>query len=337
MVELKTMEEFKSMGENDMDDMLRFYQEIGQILYFSDEGLRESIILDVQWFVDAFKNIITDPTHARPFCKKVKDWEIFMKTGRISDSTLHKVWKKNNSESYIFQRDKIMPYMEKLGILAKIRTQLVRKKEHEKVPSEHQTESVYYIPSINKTDITEMCKEVISKGNKTPILVFSFKTYLPHFFFYRLVVTCFSMWESLSDDLFCKNLAFYKEKGGDRNIAIGVNKTSIQLQVFTPGDNIELTADKTREIRKHVETMIQQLATTFHQKALYEVGYVCKDLEITEEDEDCFLSEEVVKELETNERLCPRYYEIYHGEHNIVRDNLLHYWYQDSDDIDELP
>ncbi|XP_062583923.1 uncharacterized protein LOC134245663 isoform X2 [Saccostrea cucullata] len=338
MEELKSMDEFKSMGENDIDDMLRFYQEIGQIIYFSDHGLRENVILDVQWFVDAFKNIITDPTHARPFCRKVKEWNVFMKTGRISDSTLHKVWTKHNSESYIIQRDKIMPYMEKLGILAKIRTQTVEKIEHGKVPSDHQTESVYYIPSINKTDITEICKEVIRKGSKTPILVFSFKTYLPHFFFYRLVVTCFSKWESLSDDLFCKNLAFYKEKGGDRNIAIGVNKTSIHLQVFTPGCDIELRADKTRAIRMHIETMIQRLATTFHQKALYEVGYVCKDMRITEEDEDCFLLEEDVKELETNERLCPRYYELNHGEHNIVRDNLLHYWYQASDATnEELP
>ncbi|XP_062589865.1 uncharacterized protein LOC134251454, partial [Saccostrea cucullata] len=338
MEELKSMDEFRSMSENDIDDMLRFYQEIGQIIYFSDKGLREHIILDVQWFVDAFKNIITDPFHVHAFCRRVMDWDLFMKTGRISDSTLHKVWRKNNKESYISERDKIMPYMEKLGILAKIRTQAVERKKHEKVPSEHQTESVYYIPSINKTDVTKMCKEVISNGNKTPILIFSFKTYLPHFFFYRLVVTCFSVWDSLSDDLFCKNLTFYKEKGGDRNIAIGVNKTSIHLQVFTPGCDIELTADKTREIRKHVETMIQQLATTFHQKALYEVGYACKDLGITEKDEDCFLTEKEVKELETNERVCPRYYKINHWKHNIVRDNLLHYWFQaDVATNEELP
>ncbi|XP_062603879.1 uncharacterized protein LOC134265676 [Saccostrea cucullata] len=329
---LGEISEFQSLGDSDIDDMLRFYHEIGYIIYFLDEGLKDTIILDVQWFVDAFKNIITDPSHARPFCAKFNEWEVFMKTGRISDSTLCKVWIKNKNESYVTHKDEIMPYMEKLGILAKVCEPELKKMKSSHA-SPYNEESIYYIPSINKTDFTEDRKALISEGKKTPILVFYFKTYLPHFFFYRLVVKCFSKWRALSDDLFCKNTAFYMPEGGDHNIAIAVNKSSLQLQVFSPGADIHLSESKTKEIRKHVENIIKELTQTFHQQVVYETGYACKDIDLTDEDEDYFLNEEEVAKLKSNERLCLNSYKENHEKHNIHRDNLLQYWYKSSEDM----
>ncbi|XP_061192122.1 uncharacterized protein LOC133200321 [Saccostrea echinata] len=320
--ELLSKKEFKTLHEFKVDDMLRYFKEIGLIIYFAEEGLKENIIIDVQWFVDAFKNIITDPTHAEPFCERVKEWEIFMKTGRISDLTLVKIWGENSS--YVTQKDIIVPYMEKLGILAIVRTQETADKEIGTI----KMRPVYYIPSINKTDFTKECRAITENVNKTPVLAFSFKTYIPHFFFFRLVALCFSVWEPLSDDLLCKNVAFYKDKGGDRNIAIAVNKTSIQLQVFTPDKAIQLTSDKTKENRSNIEKMIKDITTTFHHQVLYEVGYPCKDINITEEDEHFFLSERTVAELTTNRRICPNYVPpTKHEKHQIVRDDLLYYWY----------
>ncbi|XP_062569835.1 uncharacterized protein LOC134231895 [Saccostrea cucullata] len=328
-VSLKTEQEFRSLGENDLDDMLRYFSEVGQIIYFSEEGLRNSIILDVGWFVDAFKNIITDPTHARSACSRVKEWDIFMKNGMISDSTLVKVWRENKKESYVLQKEHIIPYMEKLGILAKMKTKEVEGKDAEL--SENRQESLYYIPSINKTDFTTKGFHVFNNGYKTPILVFSFKTFIPHFFFFRLVAVCFSRWELLSEDLLFKNVAFYKEKGDDINIAIAVNKTSIQLQAFTPDKNIILENTGTKNIRIQIEQMLEELTTTFHHRVFYEVGYPCRDINITEEDEHCFLSERTVAELKTNERVCPNFRKQDHKEHQIVRDDLLHYWYTGVD------
>ncbi|XP_062572760.1 uncharacterized protein LOC134234689, partial [Saccostrea cucullata] len=326
---LKTEQEFRSLGENDLDDMLRYFSEVGQIIYFSEEGLRHSIILDVGWFVDAFKNIITDPTHARSACSRVKEWDIFMKNGMISDSTLVKVWRENKKESYVLQKDHIIPYMEKLGILAKMKTQEIEVKDAELL--ENKQESLYYIPSINKTDFTTKGFNFFNNGYKTPILVFSFKTYIPHFFFFRLVAICFSKWELLRKDRLCKNVAFYKEKGGDINIAIAVNKTSIQLQAFTPDDKINLKSSDTKNIRIQIERLLREVTTTFHHQVIYEVGYPCRDINITEEDEHCFLSERTVAELKTNERVCPNFIKEDHEKHQIVRDDLLHYWYTGFD------
>ncbi|XP_062576541.1 probable serine/threonine-protein kinase pats1 isoform X2 [Saccostrea cucullata] len=46
-------------------DMLRYYHDAGKVLYFNEEGLEKSVIMDVQWFIDAFKHIITDKLHLK--------------------------------------------------------------------------------------------------------------------------------------------------------------------------------------------------------------------------------------------------------------------------------
>ncbi|XP_062605638.1 uncharacterized protein LOC134267445 [Saccostrea cucullata] len=197
----------------------------------------------------------------------------------------------------------------------------------EKIPI--MIENFYYKPRLNKTDFSkELMKQNI---NKTPILVFSFKTYIPHFFFFRLVALCFSVWEPLGDDLLCKNVAFFKDKGGDRYIAIAVNKTSIQLQVFTPDDKIQLIRDKTKQIRSNIEGMMNDITSTFHNKVLFELGYTCKEINITDEDEDYFLSKTEVAQLSTNKRICPNTLSRKnHEKHDIVRDDLLYYRYTDN-------
>ena len=78
--------------------MLRFFQEIGHIIHFADEKLKDTVIINVQWFVDAFKHIITDRKHI-PFETEVCDkW---MKTGRIPESAFQKIWRDSNDKSYV--------------------------------------------------------------------------------------------------------------------------------------------------------------------------------------------------------------------------------------------
>ncbi|XP_056017026.1 uncharacterized protein LOC125676179 [Ostrea edulis] len=57
---MSKMKELQYLTELEIGDMLRFFHEIGQIIYFADDKLKDVIIIDVQWFVDGFKNIITD-------------------------------------------------------------------------------------------------------------------------------------------------------------------------------------------------------------------------------------------------------------------------------------
>lgn len=46
------------LNDNNITKMLLFMHTVGSLLYFDEVILKETIILDVQWFVDAFKCII---------------------------------------------------------------------------------------------------------------------------------------------------------------------------------------------------------------------------------------------------------------------------------------
>jgi hypothetical protein len=141
------------------------------------------------------------------------------------------------------------------------------------------------------------------------------------------VVNCFRKWDSLRDDLFFKNAAFYKAKGGNHCITIAVSKTSIQLQVFTLDKDIVLEEKETKYIRSVVEDLINEITTTFHEQVDCEKGFPCTDISITDEDEGMFLPEEEVALLETNKRPCLIHFE---GtkRHHIDRDSFLKYWYK---------
>ncbi|XP_062598536.1 uncharacterized protein LOC134259928 [Saccostrea cucullata] len=297
--------------DKDLDDGLRFLHEIGQIVYFADEKMKNVIIVNVQWFVDAFKYIITDEKHLA----RIVSENIWINTGRITASELKEIWKYTKDSSYIQHKDDILPYMDKLGLMTEI-----------KGDSSGQT---YYIPSMNRTEITDNCQHAITKGQKTSIMVFHFKTYLPHFFFFRLVVNCLKEWKALDMAFFCKNAAFYMVEDASHYIAIAVNKTSIQLQVFTADKDMKLQSECVIQIRDTVESLINEIAQTFHRHIKYERGFSCTDINITDEDDEFFLKENQIEGIKTitgkEERPCPKH--VLRNPHEINKFKMMQFWF----------
>ncbi|XP_062598980.1 probable serine/threonine-protein kinase pats1 [Saccostrea cucullata] len=162
--EIKELNNVDSPSDKDLNDGLRFLHEIGQIVHFAEDKMKNVIIVDVQWFVDAFKYIITDEKHLARIRSKNK----LINTGRITESELREIWEYSRDSSYIQHKDEILPYMDKLGLMTEIQ--------------DDPSGKTYYIPSLNRTELTDKCKAAINNGQKTSIMVFHFKTYLPHFF-----------------------------------------------------------------------------------------------------------------------------------------------------------
>jgi hypothetical protein len=310
--ELERMEELEFSAEEDLDDMLRFFQEIGHIIYFADMQLKSTVIINVQWFVDAFKHIITDRKHI-PVNSKACDTR--MGTGRISESTFHKIWNDSGDITYIQHQDDILPYMQKLGLI----TQKLRDSERD--------ENMYYVPSMNRVDFSTSFADIINRGNKTSVFIFRFNTYLPHFFFFRLVVGCLEKWEALNQNMLCKSAAFYKTHNYSHCIAIAVNETSILLQVFTLGKEAKLKSPIVCEIRNEVQNCVADITRTFHEKVNYDIGYSCKDVAINRVDDDLFLSEDEVLKFEEN-IICPNHL-LENPSHNIRWRDLVEFWSSD--------
>lgn len=85
---------FQIKEKSVLNEILKFLH--GEILYLPKSGRRGFVVLDIQWFVDAFKYIITDLRHANSYLeediKSHEDYKSFIKNGEMSYHLLIKIW-----------------------------------------------------------------------------------------------------------------------------------------------------------------------------------------------------------------------------------------------------
>ncbi|XP_062596131.1 uncharacterized protein LOC134257544 isoform X2 [Saccostrea cucullata] len=311
-------------------DVLKFYHDIGIVLYFHESNLFETVIIDIQWFIDSFKNIIADPNHVRDIADNNRDWLDFYRTGHIQDKLLTSIW--NSKHFKINKRDKtnLLQYMQRLGLIA-ISTDpqyIPRSKMQRRGPIAVRT-NPHYIPCMNKRTFGKEEEEYFqSLKYKTSVLVFRFN-FLPYFFFFRLIVACLQKhnreWRVLEDNGLClyKNVACFEYK--QHAVALAVNKSSIQLQVFQPA-NISITKSVTLEVRDTIELHLKDLLGNFHKAIeMYTVGYQCSKQEVFHEYDSNFVEEaQIYKKKEIK---CPRHGLVHH--HILSESVLLFYWKKD--------
>ncbi|XP_056015097.1 uncharacterized protein LOC125676189 isoform X3 [Ostrea edulis] len=330
-VRIKSVKELseKCFGENkekytQIRDILKFYHDIGVILHFDESSLAETVIIDIQWFVDSFKNIITDPNHIRDFVDNDRDWYSFYISGHILDRLLTDIWNSRHFEMDHWERNQnkanLLQYMQRLGLIA-VGTY------------------AHYIPCMNKRSFGMQEENFFHTiQSKTSVLVFRFQ-FLPYFFYFRLIVACLTKtngeWIVLEDNGLClyKNVACFVYK--QHAIALAVNRCSIQLQVFQPSKDV-IVKDVTLEIRDNIERLLNGLTSNFHKKVMYTVGYQCSKQEVFREHDDCFVEE---RDIHGKGKItCPKHGMINH--HILSESTLLVYWKQDVlaeiTDLDDL-
>ena len=149
-------------SEEDLINALTFFNETGVILFRSE--IKDIIILDVQWFVDAFKCIILDEEHMKEK-RYLDDFDELIKFGLLSNNLLKKLWQKDNFYQY---KEILVDHMKHLDMLAEL------------------SKEMWYVPCMNKqmfeSTILDNCK-VSSR------LCFLFE-FLPFIVYHRLVVAC---------------------------------------------------------------------------------------------------------------------------------------------------
>ncbi|XP_062582992.1 cyclic GMP-binding protein C-like [Saccostrea cucullata] len=95
---------------DDIFDMLRFFHDCGKILFFNEKHLSEMVILDVQWFVNAFKEILTDKNHRTHV--QSKEWISFNETGMLDYEHLITIWTELGLHEMIEFKDQVLLYMQ---------------------------------------------------------------------------------------------------------------------------------------------------------------------------------------------------------------------------------
>lgn len=247
-----------SIKANEIPEFLNFLYLVGTLLYFDEDDLKETIILDLQWFVDAFKRIIeyTVPEEETGDRK----CQVFWSTGEISDDELEAIWKECSDEGFSDFKTEILCYMERLELLA------IFNEDHSK------DSTWYYVPSMNPREFDMNGEEFL----KSSILCFDFRKQeqLPILIFYSVILKCLKLdgWTiyKREEDRKCiyKNVACFSFQG--HIVVICVCRLQIQVQVWVRNGHIDTTL--LPEIQKSVEKIMQNF-----QKYSYEVGYKCQN------------------------------------------------------------
>ncbi|XP_062598206.1 uncharacterized protein LOC134259620 [Saccostrea cucullata] len=284
-------------GMKSEKDMLRYYHDAGKVLYFNEKGLQRYVVIDVQWFIDAFKHIITDKLHFQGISAVQGDWDEYYRTGHLRDPLLTEIWKHEDNKLkekmmesgtreadslyeirdfgskysdsdfhhnplYLLHHKKVLlDYLQRLGLMA------VGEESH-------------YVPCMNRKEIESAVIDLIKRSEKrSSILIYRFG-FLPFFLFFRLVVSCMQItgWEVLiTDETSClyRNAALFSVH--EYNVVLSVTETSIQLQIFHPVPGCSLEKDETYKIQNTIEVILNDISGTFHRRLMYERGFRCQE------------------------------------------------------------
>ncbi|XP_062616074.1 uncharacterized protein LOC134277783 [Saccostrea cucullata] len=313
------------------EDMLRYYHDAGKVLYFNENQLKKSVIIDVQWFIDAFKYIITDKLHFKGIDAVQEDWDEYYKTGNLKDGLLAKIWEHKGDVSYKTRQqledfeffdyyaesefvgnigNLLLEFMQRLGFVA------LGRESH-------------YVPCMNRKKMEEELSNLIKYSeSKSSVLIYRF-TFLPFFLFFRLVVACMqeSGWNVLTThgtSCLYKDTAFFLFEG--YNVVLSVTEESIQLQVLHSMPGNALATYKTQKIQETIENMLNDFVGQFNRKLSFVRGVRCKmeSAKITAKDiREHFLLE---KDIPRNDQeiMCPLHQVI--NRHPINPKELTKYW-----------
>ena len=270
------------LDDSEITTLLKHLHQAGTLLYFEEPALKDKIILDVQWLVNAFKSILAYYVGI----EKGHDIEHqhFYETGELYDEELDAIWKreKDKGKDYIIHKDALTSFMEKIGLLA---------------ICDSEDRLWYYFPSMNsrKFDNTkfENCK-------KSSILTFQFdkKKQFPLFVFYNFIVRCMKLprWKiHMKQEIRCiyDEVACFSFRG--HIVLLCVFNFQIQVQVCHPAIDIE------SNILKEIKSMLESTMEEFLSKKYeFDIGYKCLNGRFHDEGLN-FFSE---KDLMDYHRLC---------------------------------
>ncbi|XP_035660894.1 uncharacterized protein LOC118405498 [Branchiostoma floridae] len=168
--------------------ILRFFHLCGDILFFDTPALRNFVILDLQWFVDIQKTIITIPQFRD---REVKGkWEQLEATGVLEDSLIEHVWSSRKRQEelrcdLIAHKDELLKMMEQFDVVLKCSTEGEAKAGEGTTNSETNT---FFVPSLLTTvkDKGRLCPAG-TKCSKPIFVVFDEK-FFPVGVYHRLVI-----------------------------------------------------------------------------------------------------------------------------------------------------
>ncbi|KAK3598550.1 hypothetical protein CHS0354_010727 [Potamilus streckersoni] len=316
----------KIKSREELDLFLRFQHDIGNILYFGTEELKEHIMLDPQWLIHALRTLVTAEDFILKKIKKltvVQMWREFKNTGKLTQELIDAIWTKENNSDFHDNKDLLLLIMEKLNIIA-------RKKEIIKIGQEVKVKKCFIAPCMlsEKTPIHIVSPEHHPEMESSSVLCYVFTgKFLPSPIFHRLIAACVSQWpiamKKSKNLIFCGCCVF--EVDPCHKLTLLLKDYVIFARVTkTSKINKILSSDVCIQIKKFIDDTL----ATF-------IGYMCQNLtfemyiQCHQSPADCMETMFPVLQLQDSEELICSSHD---NEHAIASNDLLKFWFKDKQD-----
>ncbi|XP_078331950.1 uncharacterized protein LOC144617560 isoform X2 [Crassostrea virginica] len=315
---MRDIQNANNVGIHDEEELrtaLTFFHETGVILFRSAK--EDIIILNIQWFVDAFKCIIVDETHIdKKDESNFVEFEELNDFGILSSKLLTKLWSTGN----FLEHKKILIYhMKQLDMLAELSGEM------------------WYVPCMNKQKYS--CG-ILENCNVSSTLCFLFE-FLPFVLYHRLVVSCINNlemkpWKSTErmsifhtvTILCCQDVTHRVL------IAICVNKEhthrtypySIEIQINVTKPR-EIDNRMTLKLKVRISQILVKLTRVFpfyEKQNPFPVGYRCKIKPFSGNSDDHIIKEDDISALELD---CAKCMPV----HVVDVKSILYFWQDGAD------
>lgn len=278
-------EQFR-INDEEISKMLEFFHRVGSVLYFKEDNLKDYIILDTQWFLEAFKCIIQYPLHVTDTHSKRKH---FYETGELEEEELKRIW--TNETNFWDHKSTIVAYMGKLGLLTECKSNIQQSKPAEQI--------WYYVPSMNKRKFNE---NIGHPNDKSSILCFKFddKGQLPFYVFYGIVGKCcnipgWSIWVQQEQKCIYENAAYFSFE--EHILVLCICNYQIQMQVWW------CPAKKDPKLLKKLKESLENILKEYT-KYSYKVGYKCQNGVLNSKEDNSFIDESEVSRSDVFCKWC---------------------------------
>ncbi|XP_045175217.2 uncharacterized protein LOC123536268 [Mercenaria mercenaria] len=300
-------------SDEGLDVFLNFQHETGYLLYFNDTLLKDYVLLEPQWLVDAFKCLITADT----FCKKrvmYNKWLEFNEKAILTRELIDMAWGEAD-DSFSKHKVVLLLFMEKLGLIAK-------PLDDTESCSFQTKEEHYFAPCVLKQgpplDIIETKNTSVSTSTSRICFTTSSR-FIPSAVFNKLLAACLAKWQLVQQNeiplIFCGCGVFKIDETHFMYVHFFDNIIQMWITRFSQR-NPYPESKICEEVKKFVTSYLR---TNARMASKMDVFVKCPN-EQPLSNKALFRSKEL---LEKPEVVCS-----FHGEpHSVISSDITRYWY----------
>ena len=223
--------------ETELHMFLKFLNDTGDVIYINEPGLRDTVVLDPVWLIDALKALITADRFAIRSLQHADKWKRFCESGTIPKETILAIFKANTDNPALFENSEhVLKLMEKFLFIASP----IDISEHlgDTEGADKKTDDVYIVPSMVQKQMNSDLNTLPEGLSSTTVYCMVAKNnFLPAAVFYKLLAKCISKWHIVEQgrqkQIFCDVCKFNLDGQRHCKLIIISVQHAIHARVFS--------------------------------------------------------------------------------------------------------